>query len=1240
MSEPPPVAGFRVTKEMLDRIVDIRSSTNPEHHATGILINPERVVTTTQAIADLTSFDVVAGTSTVAAERFVRSRTMARLGIEILRLSGPGPRLPVLDRFGDAAEGETVLVVFKAGDSWDERPTRIVSEQTDRWILDDVVPEGRSWVGAPVFGGGSFVGIVTALRESGLEAVRLASITFDPSQNPDDWVGANERTSADDDDSHGAAGTTDDTDDNVATDTLRESAQHDGEEAGIDEDPAVQTADVEPHAPPQDVEQQTPEVELESPARSEPSPDEPAANLPNDDATPTDVADEGPATNVDSEGAASPLEEMTYSEGAQSALRWYDAVVTANTDGTTPIQALLAAFVLHAAGTTGTVASIVREHLRSLQRIRRRSDATVLRMLSVEVRPTEPAEMFDLRGHEELRPILLIAADIRRRTEPDNPIHLRHVLVSMLAEWPEDLREPLDRSALAQSTLSVLTRDAPALAEEWQAVFQSLDAIGEPSVDTVARAVARGRALAGMTVDAVDASTRLDDELQVERDVNTLCDVLAASDVAPPISVGLFGEWGSGKSYFMAMMRRRMKALAELAAAEEREHRVSAYCSDIQFIEFNAWHFVDANLWASLAVRLFEGMVHPGAGPPPGERAASLRAEIQQRESKLATVDRKVAKALADPRLGAAARELGSEDARTKALSLASETSKLLMFSKAIWQRLFGSKSKAGRLAFVLMVLFVAALITLSVYLLIGEDDTFGALLAGLPVLATLFGVLGRIVPRVIGALKQINAVLEATSLEPRDVTKERIRDDPDLVRLRMDLNEVEQEDSFVTHLLERANSEEYRRHFGLIAIVRKDLEELEKQLRAASKQRRIVLFIDDLDRCPPTRVVEVLQAVHLLLAFPLFVAVVGVDPRWLTRSLERHYRQILSTDHEGAEVEAGLPPAGTNPHDYLEKIFQIPFSLDPMSAGGYRSLIATLVAVPEPAAMAETGDGRAKAGPAPERPTQDDELGARPAGEAPPNGAPAEPRHEPRGEAEMTPTATPPVAAHQRGEPATATGALPLDGPERVAPEADASPAGATTNEAAVAVAPVASIDPNPQRLNVTDDEKAALSALGAMISTPRSAKRLVNIYRLIKARLPDDEVERFVEQGNYEIVAVLLGCLVGFPSGSRALFADIRERAQTSKARQSAMTFTKEFERRFARSDVKNELAPMIAALESVLEDRSIAAKRTAGDYAMWIRAVERYSLEGAFSTAHELPPEPRRRTREPAAAATSEV
>ena len=67
----------------------------------------------------------------------------------------------------------------------------------------------------------------------------------------------------------------------------------------------------------------------------------------------------------------------------------------------------------------------------------------------------------------------------------------------------------------------------------------------------------------------------------------------------------------------------------------------------------------------------------------------------------------------------------------------------------------------------------------------------------------------------------------------------------------------------------------------------------------------RIVLYIDDLDRCPPRRVVEVLEAVHLMLALELFVVVVAVDARWLIRSLEYHYRELFSTGDDPVSTDA-----------------------------------------------------------------------------------------------------------------------------------------------------------------------------------------------------------------------------------------------------------------------------------------------------------------------------------------------
>jgi hypothetical protein len=89
----------------------------------------------------------------------------------------------------------------------------------------------------------------------------------------------------------------------------------------------------------------------------------------------------------------------------------------------------------------------------------------------------------------------------------------------------------------------------------------------------------------------------------------------------------------------------------------------------------------------------------------------------------------------------------------------------------------------------------------------------------------------------------------------------------------------------------------------------------------------RIVIYIDDLDRCPPERVVDVLQVVQLLLAQPLFVVVIAAEPRWLYSSLCLRYPTLMK--------EKSLTP-----RQYLEKIIQLPIQVPLMQAGGFGRLM------------------------------------------------------------------------------------------------------------------------------------------------------------------------------------------------------------------------------------------------------------------------------------------------------------
>jgi len=114
----------------------------------------------------------------------------------------------------------------------------------------------------------------------------------------------------------------------------------------------------------------------------------------------------------------------------------------------------------------------------------------------------------------------------------------------------------------------------------------------------------------------------------------------------------------------------------------------------------------------------------------------------------------------------------------------------------------------------------------------------------------------------------------------------------------------------WITTLFQERN---YGKQIGYMAEIRSDLEFLATRLKKDSA--RILVIIDDLDRCEPQKAVEVLQAVKLLLNFDSFIVSLGIDARIITRAVEEHYKNMLGT-------------AGASGYEYLDKIVQIPFRI------------------------------------------------------------------------------------------------------------------------------------------------------------------------------------------------------------------------------------------------------------------------------------------------------------------------
>ncbi|MGM3308822.1 P-loop NTPase fold protein [Anabaena sp. WFMT] len=150
-----------------------------------------------------------------------------------------------------------------------------------------------------------------------------------------------------------------------------------------------------------------------------------------------------------------------------------------------------------------------------------------------------------------------------------------------------------------------------------------------------------------------------------------------------------------------------------------------------------------------------------------------------------------------------------------------------------------------------------------------------------------------------------------------------------------------------------RLEDNSYQKLLGLMHQIQDDLADLSDHLTYKSGNTnpeklevlkkhfprgpaRIVLYIDDLDRCPPDKVVQVLEAVQLLLNTEIFVIVLAIDDRYIGRALEQIYRGVL---------KRGGTPSGV---DYLEKIIQIPYRMRPISKNVTVSYLKSLVDIEE----------------------------------------------------------------------------------------------------------------------------------------------------------------------------------------------------------------------------------------------------------------------------------------------------
>ncbi|MEU0788485.1 P-loop NTPase fold protein [Amycolatopsis sp. NPDC005961] len=415
-----------------------------------------------------------------------------------------------------------------------------------------------------------------------------------------------------------------------------------------------------------------------------------------------------------------------------------------------------------------------------------------------------------------------------------------------------------------------------------------------------------------------------DDRLGIGNDVRLIGAMLAATTVRPPLSVALLGDWGSGKSTFMVQLRRWLVDAAERAEGS----LTSTFVSNLRQVTFNAWHYSDDHLWVGLVEHMFQELAVTDAvvDQATAERVTELKTALSTRKSdrERLTADLEAIDRIEADRGWFAAARAPLRSARVARAAVTSG-----------WREL---RTHRGW-PFLLVAVVGIAGVVFSIRF--GQDQ-----------LAWIAGAIAALAP-VAAAWRTLH---ESTENVRKQLLRRKDELDADIKKTDDALARVEPAHRLDRLLAEISTAERYESFRGLTGRIHHDLRRLSDDLamaraawsddgaRGRPPLQRIVLYVDDLDRCTPQRVADVLQAINLLLTMDLFMVVVAVDPRWLMKALKRYHLGLL---HDAV-----------TPLDYLDKIFHIPFALRPMGAqaSDYLRSMLPVDTGPRPAILPRVG--------------------------------------------------------------------------------------------------------------------------------------------------------------------------------------------------------------------------------------------------------------------------------------------
>jgi hypothetical protein len=156
----------------------------------------------------------------------------------------------------------------------------------------------------------------------------------------------------------------------------------------------------------------------------------------------------------------------------------------------------------------------------------------------------------------------------------------------------------------------------------------------------------------------------------------------------------------------------------------------------------------------------------------------------------------------------------------------------------------------------------------------------------------------------------------------------------------------------------------DYSKSLGYIHNVVEDLKIVFNTI--PGKYLPMVIFVDDLDRCSPSKIAQVIEGINLFLAgeFEQCIFVIGMDPEMVGAALEAHHSEVISK----LPKYSASTPIGWR---FMDKFVQLPVVIPPSIQSDVKHYIKNLLTkaaenknrLPTPSASVDTKSSSSREG-------------------------------------------------------------------------------------------------------------------------------------------------------------------------------------------------------------------------------------------------------------------------------------